>query len=285
VHVIWHSHSLRQLRATRTVVGMHVCGNDVRDLHLLLCGEGGIQLQVFCTRVHDRASPEIAAAEQVRGAPAIKVVVCSATNRMGFYENRMLPFLIDVSMRQATFAEYRRRLVGAATGRVLEVGVGSGLNLPFYDEGVSQIIGLDPSPRLLSKAQRASTRTAGLVELLEGSAEAIPLDATSIDTIVTTWTLCSIPEITGALAEMRRVLKPDGRLLFVEHGRSPNPKVTRWQDLLTPAWKRIAGGCHLNRQIDQLLEGAGFRIERLNTGYMKGPKLMTFMYEGAARVG
>jgi ubiquinone/menaquinone biosynthesis C-methylase UbiE len=204
---------------------------------------------------------------------------------MGFYENCVLPFLIDVSMRQASFAEYRRRLVTSATGRVLEVGVGSGFNLPFYDEAVSQVIGLDPSPRLLSKAQRATTRTAGRVDLLEGSAEAIPLDATSIDTIVTTWTLCSIPEISVALAEMRRVLKPDGRLLFVEHGRSPDPRVTRWQDLLTPTWKRIAGGCHLNRPIDQLLKESGFRIERLSTGYMKGPRLMTFMYEGAARVG
>ncbi len=109
------------------------------------------------------------------------------------------------------------------------------------------------------------------------------LDDKSVDTVVTTWTLCTIPSVTRALSEMRRVLKPGGRLLFVEHGRSPDPNVRRWQDRLTPLWKRIAGGCHLNRAISQLIEESGFRIERMDTGYMKGPKPMTFMYEGSAR--
>lgn len=109
------------------------------------------------------------------------------------------------------------------------------------------------------------------------------LDDKSVDTVVTTWTLCTIPGVTRALSEMRRVLKPGGRLLFVEHGRSPDPNVRRWQDRLTPLWKRIAGGCHLNRAISQLIEESGFRIERMDTGYMKGPKPMTFMYEGSAR--
>ena len=104
----------------------------------------------------------------------------------------------------------------------------------------------------------------------------------SIDTVVSTWTLCTIPDVSRALAEMRRVLKPDGRLLFVEHGRSSDAKVRRWQDRLTPLWRRIGGGCHLNRAISRLIEDAGFRIERMDTGYMKGPKPMTFMYEGSA---
>lgn len=120
--------------------------------------------------------------------------------------------------------------------------------------------------------------------MLEGSAEAIPLDDRSVDTVVTTWTLCTIPDVNGALGEMRRVLKPSGRLLFAEHGRSPDIRVRRWQDRLTPVWRRIGGGCHLNRPIAQLLEVAGFRIELMNNGYMPGPKPLTYMYEGSARV-
>jgi len=202
---------------------------------------------------------------------------------VGFYEDRILPYLVHMSMRQGTLAVYRHRLVSAAEGRVLEIGVGSGLNLPHYGERAARIIGLDPSAKLLSMAERATRSVSLPVELLKGSAEAIPLDDKSVDTVVTTWTLCTIPSVTRALSEMRRVLKPGGRLLFVEHGRSPDPNVRRWQDRLTPLWKRIAGGCHLNRAISQLIEESGFRIERMDTGYMKGPKPMTFMYEGSAR--
>ena len=166
---------------------------------------------------------------------------------------------------------------------MLEIGVGSGLNLPFYSEAATHVIGLDPSPKLLSLAREAAAGAGASTELLEGSAEAIPLDDRSIDTVVTTWTLCSIPNVTRALSEVRRVLKPDGVLLFVEHGRSPDARVGRWQDWLTPIWKRIGGGCHLNRPIRTLVEGAGFRIEQIETGYAEGPKPMTFMSEGRAR--
>jgi ubiquinone/menaquinone biosynthesis C-methylase UbiE len=203
---------------------------------------------------------------------------------MSFYADRVLPYVVHVSMRQATFAEYRRRVVSSAEGVVLEVGVGSGLNLPFYGDGAQQLIGLDPSPKLLSMAHETTRTTARAMELLEGSGEAIPLEDHSIDTVVTTWTLCSIPDVQRALTEMRRVLKPHGQFLFVEHGRSPDVNVRRWQDRLTPLWKRIGGGCHLNRPILTLVEGAGFRIEQIETGYMKGPRPMTFMYEGRARV-
>jgi ubiquinone/menaquinone biosynthesis C-methylase UbiE len=120
-------------------------------------------------------------------------------------------------------------------------------------------------------------------KLIEASAESIPLDDSSVDTVVTTWTLCTIPDVAKALAEMRRVLKPDGRLLFVEHGLSPDQGVRKWQNRLTPVWKKIAGGCHLNRPIAKLVEAAGFRVWGLDTGYMRGPKPMTFIYEGAAR--
>jgi len=186
-------------------------------------------------------------------------------------------------MRQETFASYRRRLLSAAEGRVLEIGVGSGLNLPFYADTTTQLIGLDPVPRLLAMAHAAKDGARFTVELLEGSAEAIPLEPQSVDTVVTTWTLCSIPDVVRALEEVRRVLKPSGRLLFVEHGLSPDASVRRWQDRLTPLWKRVGGGCHLNRPIPELIEASGLHVERVETGYMKGPKPMTFMYEGCAR--
>ncbi|AWM24053.1 SAM-dependent methyltransferase [Sinorhizobium fredii] len=121
------------------------------------------------------------------------------------------------------------------------------------------------------------------VNFIEASAEAIPLDDRSVDSVVTTWTLCTIPGSHAALSEMRRVLKPQGKLLFVEHGLSPDRGVRWWQDSLTPIWRRISGGCHLNRPIRSMIEDAGFRIDRIETGYMRGPKPMTFMYEGSAR--
>jgi ubiquinone/menaquinone biosynthesis C-methylase UbiE len=166
---------------------------------------------------------------------------------------------------------------------VLEIGVGSGLNLRAYPQAVTGVVGLDPSAKLLERAQRAAGALPYSVDLIEGSAEAIPLEDRSVDTVLTSWTLCSIPDVSRALQEARRVLTPGGRLLFAEHGRSPDPRVARWQDRLTPLWRRIGGGCHLNRPIGRLVEEAGFRIERLETGYMTGPRLMTFIYEGLAR--
>jgi ubiquinone/menaquinone biosynthesis C-methylase UbiE len=201
---------------------------------------------------------------------------------MGFYQDQIVPLLINLSMRQKNLVAYRDRIVPAATGGVLEIGIGSGLNLPLYSPSVQHVIGLDPSPRLLEMARGAQRRNFP-VDFIEGSAEGIPLEKASIDTVVTTWTLCSIPDADRALREMHRVLKPAGRLLFVEHGRAPDPNVVWWQDRLTPIWKRLGGGCHLNRAIGFLIERAGFQFERLETGYMRGPKPMAFMYEGSAR--
>lgn len=201
---------------------------------------------------------------------------------MGFYHDRILPALIDLSMRNKRLRPFRERVVGAAEGRVLEVGSGSGLNLPFYGGRAREIFGLEPSPRLLARAQDQALRMQIPVRLLEGRAECIPLADGSIDTIVMTWAGCSIPEIGSALRDMRRVLKPGGRLLFVEHGRAPESAVARWQDRLDPFWQRLSGGCHLNRKIDDLLRDAGFGIDRLETGYISGPRIMTFLYEGAA---
>jgi len=202
---------------------------------------------------------------------------------MGFYNDIILPRLCDFAMRNKLLLPIRKRVIGAAEGRVLEIGVGSGLNLPFYRPPVREVLALEPAAKLVTMARSAS-RGAGMpVSFLEASAEAIPLGDHSVDTIVTTWTMCSIPHADTALAEMRRVLRPGGRLLFVEHGRAPDESVRRWQDRLTPAWRRLSGGCHLNRPIRSMIEGAGFRIDRIETGYIPGPRPMTFMYEGSAR--
>ena len=148
---------------------------------------------------------------------------------------------------------------------------------------VEQVIGLEPSPRLLAMARRVERSGFEPVKFVESSAEVIPLTDARVDTVVTTWTLCSIPDALRELHDMRRVLRPGGRLLFVEHGRAPDANVMWWQDRLTPLWKRLGGGCHLNRAIGTLIEGAGFQFDRLETGYMRGPKPITFMYEGSAR--
>jgi ubiquinone/menaquinone biosynthesis C-methylase UbiE len=167
---------------------------------------------------------------------------------------------------------------------VLEVGVGSGLNLSLYGKKVEIVFGIDPSLRLLAIARRRAA-TAGIrTVLLLGSAAAIPLADHAVDTVVMTWTLCSIPEPLIALREMQRVLRPGGKLLFVEHGLSPEPKVERWQHRLTPLWRHIAGGCHLDRQMDDLIRSAGFELTDLRTEYAKGPRMMTYLYLGQARV-
>jgi ubiquinone/menaquinone biosynthesis C-methylase UbiE len=201
---------------------------------------------------------------------------------MGLYRDCIVPSLVDLSMRNKRLAPYRERVAGAAEGRVLEIGIGSGLNLPHYVGAAEQVFGIDPSPGLLARTRRNAQRVPLPVRLLAGSAERIPLDDRSIDTVVSTWTACSIPGVAGALAEMRRVLRPGGRLLFVEHGRAPDLGVAVWQDRLTPLWRLLAGGCHLNRKIDDLIAEAGFRIDRLQCGYIPGPRIMSFFYEGAA---
>jgi ubiquinone/menaquinone biosynthesis C-methylase UbiE len=201
----------------------------------------------------------------------------------GVYETHILPHVIQLGMRQEMLRPIRRRLTQAAEGRVLEIGVGGGLNLPLYTNRVSSVLAIDSAPAMLSMARKAVDRATVPVEIENGSAEAIPADAASVDTVLSTWTLCSIPDVTRALAETRRVLKPDGRLLFGEHGLAPDRRVQRWQHRLTPLWKRLAGGCHLDRDIRGLVENAGFAIERLDVGYLPGPRPMTFMYEGSAR--
>lgn len=203
---------------------------------------------------------------------------------MNFYQDHILPHLINLAMRNSDLVPYRRRIAAQAEGRVLEVGIGSGLNLPLYGPQVREILGLEPSPKLVAMAKRAARESGLPVTFIEGAAEAIPLERHSIDTVVTTWTLCTIPEAMQALAEIRRVLKPSGQLLFVEHGLSPEQNVRKWQDRVTPLWKRIGGGCHLNRPIRALIEDAGFGITALENSYLaKAPRMMGYLYEGRAR--
>jgi ubiquinone/menaquinone biosynthesis C-methylase UbiE len=194
----------------------------------------------------------------------------------------VLPHVIDLAMRQPPLAPYRERIAAAAAGRVLEVGVGSGLNLCFYPPGVSLVIAIDPSPQLLTKARVRAANARTAVALARSDAEHLPFAESSFDTVVVTWTLCSVKDVAAALAEMRRVLKVGGRLLFVEHGRSPEGPVQRWQTRLTPLWKHIAGGCHLDRPVRELVENAGFEIVHIDNQYLAGPRPLTYIYEGAA---
>ncbi|MCI0650910.1 MAG: class I SAM-dependent methyltransferase [Planctomycetes bacterium] len=205
---------------------------------------------------------------------------------MGFYARFVLPRIIDVAMRNKDTTRLRAEWIPKATGNVLEVGIGSGLNLPYYSREVTQIFGVDPSPELLKLARARASAATHRVELITQSAEQpLPLESCSIDTAVMTWTLCSIPNPSRALEEIKRVLKPDGRLVFMEHGRAPGDQVARWQDRLTPIWKRIAGGCDLNRRIEAVIQGAGFRIAELKTFYLPGPRPMTFTYQGFGEIG
>jgi ubiquinone/menaquinone biosynthesis C-methylase UbiE len=202
---------------------------------------------------------------------------------MSFYQRHVLPHLLHFAMQQNYLVPFRNRVIGAAEGRVLEIGIGSGLNFPLYGAAVTSVIGLEPSPELLRMARPRASTAAVPITLLDASAEAIPLDDRSMDTVVTTWTLCTIPNAPLALSEMRRVLKPAGTLLFVEHGRAPEPGVQRWQDRLDPLWSRFAGGCHLNRKMDDLIAGSGFRIDAMTNTRVPGPRTHTFLYEGSAK--
>jgi len=202
---------------------------------------------------------------------------------VNFYDRWVVPPILDLVMRQRPLRKYRREVVAEANGRVLEVGVGSGLNFPLYDKRVEIVFGIDPSPRLLAIARQRAVGAGVRAQLLRGSASAIPLANHTIDSVVMTWTLCSIPDPLAALREMRRVLKPHGRLLFVEHGLSPETGVERWQHRLTPIWCHVAGGCHLDRKMDDLIRSAGFDMIRLRTEYADGPRPMTYMYLGCAQ--
>lgn len=203
---------------------------------------------------------------------------------MSFYEQHILPHVIDLACGDKVIMDERSSLLGAAEGRVLEVGMGSGLNLRYYNpDKVDFVWGLEPSEGMRKKARKNLARSPVQVEWLGLPGEEIPLDNHSADTVVLTFTLCTIPDWQAALKQMHRVLKPGGRLLFCEHGAAPDASVARWQDRVNPVWKKVAGGCHLNRRIPELLAQGGFTIGDLQMDYLpKTPRIAGFRYKGYA---
>jgi ubiquinone/menaquinone biosynthesis C-methylase UbiE len=205
---------------------------------------------------------------------------------MGFYADRILPFVIDAGCGSPPILKQRQKVVPHAVGRVLEIGMGSGLNLQYYDPGkVEFVFGLEPSQGMRRKAQKNLDASPVEVRWLDLPGEEVPLDDDSIDTVVLTYTLCTIDDFQGALAQMRRVLKPGGTLLFCEHGEAPDESVRRWQARINPVWKMVAGGCNLNRPIPACLENGGFKIAKLESMYVPStPKIAAFNYWGSASI-
>ena len=203
---------------------------------------------------------------------------------MGFYARHILPHILDLALRNKESARLRADWIPQARGAVLEIGIGSGLNLPFYSSAVRRVYGVDPSSELQRMARQRATGGIPVEFLLQSAEQPLPLADASVDTVVVTWTLCSIPNPVAALQGMKRVLRPNGRLIFVEHGLSPDSSVMAWQKRITPLWKQITGGCHLNRKIDRLIAETGFRIVELKTGYTAGPRAMTYTYQGFAQI-
>jgi ubiquinone/menaquinone biosynthesis C-methylase UbiE len=202
---------------------------------------------------------------------------------MGLYRERLLPHLLELSMRRPLFGAERPKCVGRLHGRVLELGFGSGLNLPHYPAAVGEVLALEPSQVARGIAARRIARAAVPVRFVDLDGQAIALEDASVDCAASTWTLCTIPDLGAALAEVRRVLRPGGALHFLEHGRSSEPPVARWQRRLTPLQKRLFGGCHLDRPIDELVEGSGLVLEQDERTTMKGPRIYTYLYRGIAR--
>ncbi len=204
---------------------------------------------------------------------------------MGLYEKYILPRFVDLACSAKQIMHQRKKVVSLAKGRVLEIGIGSGLNLPLYDPiKVEFVWGLDPSAQLRAMAKRRASKVQFKVEFIGLSGEEIPLDSNSADTVLVTYTLCTIPDVLLALDGMRRVLRRGGELIFCEHGLAPDEDVRRWQNRITPnpIWKRFGGGCHLNRPIPSLIGKGGFKINNMETMYIPGWKPASFNYWGSA---
>jgi ubiquinone/menaquinone biosynthesis C-methylase UbiE len=201
---------------------------------------------------------------------------------MGIYQDQFLPRFTNKVMNRRDLQPIRDRVCAGLDGEVLEIGFGSGLNVPHYPPAVTRVRAVDPATlgRRLAAARVAASPVQ--VEYVGLDGQAIPLDPASIDHVVSTWTLCTIPDVERALGEVRRVLRPGGSLHFVEHGLSPDARVARWQDRLTPLQRLVAGGCHLNRPIDRIIAGSGLELAGLKNYYVEGPKSMGYSFEGRA---
>jgi SAM-dependent methyltransferase len=201
---------------------------------------------------------------------------------VGFYRQQLLPRVTNVVLANGELGKIRARVASGLSGEVLEVGFGSGLNVPYYPSQVRRVVAVDPATvgRKLAAGRVAASRVP--VEYLDLAEGKLPLEDRSVDNVLVTWTLCTIADVASALDEMHRVLRPSGKLHFVEHGRSPDRSVARWQDRLNPLQRRWAGGCNLNRPIDQLVEGAGFEMVTLRTYYASGLRVLSYIYEGVA---
>jgi ubiquinone/menaquinone biosynthesis C-methylase UbiE len=202
---------------------------------------------------------------------------------MSFYEKYFLPKLLDCCCGMEGFQKKRAQIIPRVTGRVLEIGIGSGLNFDFYDfDKVTEIIGVDPALSSLALAKSRAKELNSKVSFLETTAESIDLESSTFDSVVIGYSLCTIPNPMHALAEANRLLKPDGSLFFMEHGLAPEPNIQKWQHRITPFWKKIAGGCNLNRNIEELILSGGFEFKDLKKKYIKGPKIASYLYYGEA---
>ena len=201
---------------------------------------------------------------------------------MGFYAKHILPRAEDLVMRGEEFGRLRARVAAGLAGEVLEIGFGSGLNVPYYPPAVKRVRAVDPATVGRKLAARRVAASTVPVEYIGLDAQSLPLADASVDHVLSTWTMCSIPDVAQALAEIRRVLRPGGALHFVEHGRSPDEKVARRQNRLTPVQRRVAGGCHLNRPIDRLLLESGLELTRLDNYYLRERSALGYMFEGVA---
>src|SRR5207302_2204208 len=203
---------------------------------------------------------------------------------MGFYDERVLPRLLNVFMNTKAIREQRTQTLEHVNGDVLEIGFGSGLNLPHYPSTVTKIVGVDPSHTAAQLARKRIAASPFTVEFVGLSAEKIPVADASFDSVVTTFTLCTIPDVGNALREMHRALKPGGHLFFVEHGHADDPAVEQWQQRLNGFQQKVFGGCHLDRRISQLIADAGFEIGHVHNSYLQGaPKFGGYLYRGVAR--
>lgn len=202
---------------------------------------------------------------------------------MGFYSKTVLPKILDLACGSKPIDKQRQKIIPQARGEVVEIGIGSGLNLPHYDaRKVTSVTGVDPDDALWHKACARAAACGFPVERLGLSGERLPLDDGCADTVIVTYALCTIPDPIAALAEMGRILRPDGEILFTEHGRAPDLGVAKWQQRIDPIWKRLAGGCHTGRDIPALFSQAGLKIARLEEMYIPGPKILSYNYWGAA---